>query len=121
MNTKSLSVIIFGSLTVIIHLLGFAAVQVSTHKLLAQSVSYPDLDLSSPADAAVLYQRIGHAAAEVCEAYDGLTNVAALRHEQCVERAVAATVARINDANLTARHQAGYKLHPSAQSPASAT
>src|ERR1700721_1385237 len=53
MNTKSLPLIVLGSITVAIHLIGFAAVDVGAHKFLAQSVSYRDLDLSRPTDAAV--------------------------------------------------------------------
>lgn len=121
MNTKSLPLIILGSITVAIHLLGFAAVQVGAQQLLTQSVSYRDLDLSRPADAAVLYERIGHAAAEVCETYDGLKGARATLQRKCVDQAIAATVARVKDANLTARYHAGYKLRLAAQSPGSAT
>ena len=82
MNTKSLSLIVLGSITVAIHLIGFAAVDVGAHKFLAQSVSYRDLDLSRPTDAAVLYERIGHAAAEVCEPFDGSKgHAASLQHK----------------------------------------
>ena len=117
MNTKSLPLIVLGSITVAIHLLGFAVVQVGAEELLTQSVSYRDLDLSRPADAAVLYERIGHAAAEVCETYDGLTGSRQTQQRQCVDQAIAATVARVNDANLTARHHAGYRVRVAAQSP----
>jgi UrcA family protein len=116
MNTKSLSLIVLGSITVAIHLVGFAAVEVGAHKFLAQTVSYRDLDLSRPADAAVLYDRIGHAAAQVCESFDTAKTSGAKLQHKCVDRAVATTVARINDANLTARHHADYRLHVAAQS-----
>ena len=108
MNTKSLSLIVLGSITVAIHLVGFAAVEMGAQKFLAQSVSYRDLDLTRPADAAVLYDRIGHAAAEVCEPFDGSKGSGAALQHKCVDRAIATTVARVNDANLTARHT-GYK------------
>jgi UrcA family protein len=117
MNTKSLPLIVLGSITVAIHLLGFAAVQVGAERVLAESVSYRDLDLSRPADAAVLYDRIGHAAAEVCETYDGLKDSHPKLLRRCVDQAIAKTVARINDANLTARHYAGDRLQVAAQSP----
>jgi UrcA family protein len=116
MNTKSLSLIVLGSITVAIHLAGFAAVEVGAQKFLAQSVSYRDLDLTRPADAAVLYDRIGHAAAEVCEPFDGAKGSRATLQHKCVDRAIATTVARVNDTNLTARHHAGYKLRVAAQS-----
>ncbi len=66
MNTKTLPLVTLASITVAIHLLGFAAVGLGAQKLGAQAVTYRDLDLSRPADAAVLYGRIGHAAEEVC-------------------------------------------------------
>jgi UrcA family protein len=116
MNTKSLSLIVLGSITVAIHLVGFAAVEVGAQKFLAQTVTYRDLDLSRPADAAVLYARIGHAAAEVCEPFDSAHGAKAALQHKCVERAIATTVARVNDANLTARYQAQYRLRVTAQS-----
>lgn len=121
MNTKTLPLILLGSLTIAIHLAGFAAVHLGSQMLLAQSVSYRDLDLSRPADAAVLYDRIGHAAAEVCEPFDGAKSHAQKLRRKCVDRAIAASVARVNDANLTARHHAGDKLPLAAQSRDSAT
>jgi UrcA family protein len=116
MTTKTLRLTVLGSITIAIHLAGFAAVQVGAHKLLAQSVSYRDLNLSRPADAAVLYDRIGHAAAEVCEPFDGAKGFGPKVRRKCVERAIAATVARINDANLSARHRADYRTHAATQS-----
>jgi UrcA family protein len=115
MKTNPLS-LIFGTITVAIHLAGFAAVDAGAQKLLAQTVSYHDLDLSQPADAAVLYKRIGAAAAEVCERFDaGAASHQGLR-EKCAERAIAATVTRLNEANLSARHDAGFKVRAAAQS-----
>jgi hypothetical protein len=38
-----------------------------------------------------------------------------LQHK-CVDRAIATTVARVNDPNLTARHRAEYRVHVAAQS-----
>jgi UrcA family protein len=116
MNTKTLSLIALGSITVAIHLAGFAAIEVGAHKFLAQSVSYRDLDLTRPADAAVLYDRIGHAAAQVCESFDTRKISGALLQHKCVDRAISTTVARINDANLTARHHAEYRVRVAAQS-----
>jgi UrcA family protein len=116
MNTKSLSLIVLGSITVAIHLVGFAAVEVGAHKFLAQTVSYRDLDLSRPADAAVLYDRIGHAAAQVCESFDASKRSGASLQHKCVDRAIASTIARVNDANLNARYHAEYRLHVAAQS-----
>jgi len=115
MKTNHLS-LIFGSITVAIHLAGFAAVEVGAKKFLAETVSYHDLDLSRPADAAQLYKRIGKAAEQVCERFDaGAASHQALR-QRCAERAIAATVARINDAQLSAHHEAGFKARIGAQS-----
>ena len=115
MKTNSLS-LIMGSITVAIHLAGFALVDIGARHLLAQTVSYHDLDLSRPADAAVLYQRIGAAAAEVCERFDaGAASHQELR-ERCAARAIAATVAHLNDATLRARHDASFKAGSAAQS-----
>jgi UrcA family protein len=115
MKTNPLS-LIFGALTVVIHLAGFAAVEVGAHQLLAATVSYHDLDLTRPADAAQLYARIGKAATEVCERFDaGAVSHQPLRHN-CEARAIAASVARVNDANLHARHDAGFKVRSAAQS-----
>ena len=110
MDTKTLRLTLLGSITIAIHLVGFAAVQVGAQKLLAQSVSYRDLNLSRPADAAVLYDRIGHAAEEVCEPFAGAKGFGPKLRRKCVDRAIAATVARVNDANLTARHRSNYKM-----------
>jgi UrcA family protein len=115
MKTNRVSLLL-GSITVAIHLAGFAAVEVGTHKLLAETVSYHDLDLSRPADAAVLYARIGQAAVQVCERFDaGAASHQPLR-QNCEARAIAASVARVNDANLSARHDAGFKQRIATQS-----
>jgi UrcA family protein len=116
MNTKSLPLIILGSITVAIHLAGFAAVHVGAEKLRAQAVSYHDLDLSRPVDAAVLYERIGQAAAQVCEAFDGSQASRQRLRQQCIDEAIATTVARVNDANLTARHHTEYRVRIAARS-----
>jgi len=115
MKTNRMSLIL-GIITVAIHVAGFAAVDIGAKKLLAQTVSYHDLDLSRPADAAVLYKRIGAAATEVCERFDaGAASHQALR-EKCAERAIALSITRVNDANLSARHGAGSKVRTAAQS-----
>jgi UrcA family protein len=94
MKTNHLS-LLFGSITVAIHLAGFAAVDVGARALLTQTVSYHDLDLSRPADAAQLYKRIGAAATEVCERFDAGTPAREPRRRECERRAIAATVARV--------------------------
>jgi len=93
MKTNPLS-LVFGLITVAIHLAGFAAVEVGSRTLLTQTVSYHDLDLSRPADAAVLYQRIGAAAVEVCERFDAGRPARAPGRPQCERGAKPAPRAR---------------------------
>jgi UrcA family protein len=73
-------------------------------------VTYSDLDLSSGAGAKILYQRIRHAAVEVCggtpELRD-LDRVAA--YDQCRKVAVQAGVAKVNAPMLKAIANSGAK------------
>jgi UrcA family protein len=110
MNTKTLPLITLASITVAIHLLGFAAVGLGAQKLGAQAIPYRDLDLSRPADAAVLYARIGRAAEEVCAPFDGAAGNARALRDKCIEQAIATTVAKLNDANVTAQHHTAYTV-----------
>jgi UrcA family protein len=118
MNTRTLPLATLASITVAIHLLGFAAVGVGAQKLGAQAVTYRDLDLSRPADAAVLYARIGHAAKEVCAPFDSAAANARNLRDKCIEQAIAATVARLNDANVTAQYHAAYTVRIAANGAA---
>lgn len=63
-------------------------------------VRYYDLDLSKPADAARLYARIRHTAAQVCPSTWGDSP-----QRECFDAAVAAAVAHVNKPLLSARHQ----------------
>jgi UrcA family protein len=69
-----------------------------------RAISYSDLNLAKPADAAVLYSRLRNAADTVCGEYD----IRALRdtqqHAACAARALSDAVARVNDSALTALH-----------------
>lgn len=116
MNTKTLPLLALASITVAIHLLGFAAVGLGAQKIGAQAVTYRDLDLSRPADAAVLYARIGQAAQEVCAPFDGAAGAAESLRERCVQQAIAATVARLNDTNVSAQHHTAYTVRLAARS-----
>jgi UrcA family protein len=118
MNTKTLPLITLASITLAIHLLGFAAVGLGAHKLGAQAVTFSDLDLSRPADAAVLYERIGHAAEEVCAPFDGATGAAQSLRHKCIEQAITATVAQLNDGNVSAQHHTAYTVRIAGTSPA---
>jgi UrcA family protein len=70
------------------------------------TVRIADLNLSLPADAAALYQRIRRAARNVCG--DGLAGGSPLASSldwDCVRDAVASAVTRVNQPLLTAVHQ----------------
>ena len=121
MKTKRLSVLVLGSITVAIHLIGVGAVELGAQRLTAQSVSYRDLNLSRSADAAVLYDRIGQAAAQVCETFNSPKLPRQTLRSRCVDLAIATTVARVHDASLTAHYRAGSKLHLAEKSSATAT
>jgi UrcA family protein len=114
MNTKTLPLITLASVTAAIHLIGFGAVGLGAQKLGAQAITYSDLDLSRPADAAVLYARIGHAAEEVCAPFAGAARAGRSLHDKCVERAIAATIAQLDDANVTAQHHTAYNVRVAA-------
>jgi UrcA family protein len=69
-------------------------------------VSYADLDLSKPAGAQALYNRIKRAAREVCGSADYYKNVSPPKAwRECVDTAVADAVAEVDRPSLTALHQ----------------
>lgn len=72
----------------------------------AVTVNYADLDISRPAGAQALYNRIKHAARSVCAPLESqqLRRMALWR--ECYEQAVANAVATIDRPALTALHQA---------------
>jgi UrcA family protein len=121
MNTKQMPLLLLGLITIAIHLIGFALVTAGAQQILAQSVSYRDLDLAQPADAAVLYERIGQAAAHVCDTFSGAPSPAEASRDRCVSRAIARTVTRVNAPNLTARHHSDWKARLASQSQVSAS
>jgi UrcA family protein len=121
MNTKQMPLLLLGAITVAIHLAGFTVVAAGAHQILAQSVSYRDLDLAQPADAAVLYERIGQAAAHVCDTFSGAPSAVGASRDRCVSRAIARTVTRVNAPNLTARHDADWKARLASQPQVSAS
>jgi UrcA family protein len=118
MNTKTLPLVTLASITVAIHLIGFGAVGLGAQKLGAQAITYRDLDLSRPADAAVLYARIGHAAEEVCAPFAAAARAGHTLHDKCVEQAIAATVAQLGDANVTAQHRTACSVRVAANAVA---
>ena len=73
-------------------------------------VDFADLDPASPADVAVMYERITHAAETVCRQasspWDGRKN----RHfDDCVRGALDQAVQDINLTTLTDLHQGSYE------------
>jgi UrcA family protein len=111
MNTQTLPHLTLATITLALHLFGAAALSVGTQKLGAQAVSYRDLDLSRPADAAVLYSRIDRAAQEVCAPLGGAADAATKLRESCVDRAIAATLSKLNDANGGSNRRMAHSEH----------
>lgn len=70
------------------------------------TVSYADLDLSTPFGAQTLYQRIKRAASKVCAPLASKQLARAMLWRDCYEQAVANAVTTINRPTLTALHRA---------------
>ena len=70
------------------------------------TVDASDLDLSQPADAQILYERIRQAARRVCTLeHDNWWDKARVRHRnRCIESAVESAVYRAKQPQLTAVH-----------------
>jgi UrcA family protein len=66
-------------------------------------VSYADLDISTPAGAQVLYQRIQRAAREVCPA-DNFHDLAVWHARQCISKSVDEAVKAVHSPALSALH-----------------
>jgi UrcA family protein len=69
-------------------------------------VNYSDLDLTRPEDAARLYARLKNASQQVCYTNERLTVQVQRLQEDCIHGALSRAVANVNDAKLTALHQA---------------
>jgi len=67
-------------------------------------VSYSDLDLTTQAGAATLYNRIRGAARQVC-GYEGVTYADTSGWKRCFNGAVSNAVAKVNSPRLTALHE----------------
>ncbi len=74
--------------------------------VLRVAVNYADLNVQTDAGATILYQRIRHAAGQVCGVADGRNLAEVARIEACTQRAVAKAVAEAKVAKLTARYDA---------------
>lgn len=70
------------------------------------SVSYAELDLSQPAGAQVLYNRIQQAAFEICGGgFIGPFSVIRTKTSPCYKSAVSNAVAQVNSPRLSALHR----------------
>jgi UrcA family protein len=69
-------------------------------------VRFADLDLAKTQDATELYSRLEHAARSVCRTYAGHDLERKLMRLECEAGALAAAVAEIDDAALSALHTA---------------
>ena len=69
-------------------------------------VKYADLDISSPAGAAVLYQRIRFAATQVCGVADQRELARLANAKACADKAIADAVATVDNDTLTDVYQA---------------
>jgi UrcA family protein len=80
----------------------------------SETVRYADLNLDSTAGASTLYQRLRHAAADVCTELTGDAEFAALPlYRYCLTRALSDAVATVNHPVVTAYAQTqGVELAP---------
>ena len=73
-----------------------------------RAVSVKDLDLTRPADVATFYARIRKAAQAVCGGDPATgSRINSIEQQQCIARAMDATVAAVNRAELSAYHHQG--------------
>ncbi len=83
--------------------LGFQSAHAATpQELPARIVQFADLDLSRTQGAAVLYQRLKGAAETVCAPLNDRDLGRNAAFKACVQRAVSAAVANVDQATLTA-------------------
>jgi UrcA family protein len=72
----------------------------------ARTVHYADLNLNTPAGAAVLYKRIRNAAEQVCGDVGSRDLAQAAAARACVGRAIFASVHTVNNPQLTSEYNA---------------
>jgi UrcA family protein len=72
----------------------------------ALTVHYSDLNLDTPAGAAVLYQRIRHAAEQVCGKVDSRRLDEMVVAQSCMDKAIASSVSAVGNAQLTSQYVA---------------
>jgi UrcA family protein len=88
---------------VVFCLLGFALAWSATPDTRSVTVSYRDLDLSTPAGARTLYARIQSAARQVC-GYEEADLIEQSIWRSCYDSAVSDAVGKVNSPLLTAVH-----------------
>ena len=79
------------------------------------TVSYADLNLDKPAGAAALYRRIKVGAKDVCSFLEGRDPHTVMLWDQCMHKAIADAVAKVDRPVLTAYYRA---KNPQAPVPA---
>jgi UrcA family protein len=72
----------------------------------ALTVHYSDLNLDTQAGAAVLYQRIRHAAEQVCGKVDSRRLDQIVAAQDCMSKAMASSVSAVGNARLTSEYVA---------------
>jgi UrcA family protein len=72
----------------------------------ALTVHYSDLNLDTQAGAAVLYQRIRHAAEQVCGKADSRRLDEMVVVQNCMDKAIASSVSAVGNAQLTSQYVA---------------
>jgi len=91
------------ALAVILSLLDITPAWSATPDVRSVTVSYRDLDLSTPHGAKVLYRRIQAAAREVC-GYRGADLLEQSVWKGCYRNAIADAVGKVNNPRVTAVH-----------------
>jgi UrcA family protein len=81
---------------------GMATAAPNPHEPPSVTVNYADLDLTKPAGAKTLYDRLKRAARNVCHPYD--SNQMRKRWRECYDQAIANAVADVDRPMLTALH-----------------
>ena len=72
----------------------------------ALTVRYSDLNLDTQAGAAALYQRIRHAAEQVCGKADSRRLDEMVVAQNCMDKAIASSVSAVGNAQLTSQYVA---------------
>jgi UrcA family protein len=70
------------------------------------TVKYGDLNIASPAGAAVLYARIGQAAKNVCQQFEGRGLDVDAQRKACINQSISSAVTKVNSPALSALYNA---------------